>query len=483
MNVSRVGGVLAALLALVPGSAFAAGEAFAPADFFRGRAIETQTSDALQTLLLDLGVYRGAVSPDLADLRVFNGAGEVVPHALRALADSREEESVQVEVPLFRVPEGSALARAGSSAMGMRTTVRERDIAIEIAADGAIVRVDSGAAAGEQAPSRPSAYLIDLSQLAKNRTAVVGLDLALAPEPAEFALVLRVEASEDLVHFDPLSIRGALARLDQAGHRIERNQIDLPRVTSRYLLLSAAQPIPVAVVSVRARLAPVIEPPPRNRERIAGASVEGERAEFLFDLGGPIPVDRVQVELPLPNTVIEAELYSAAQAEGPWLHHFSGLLYQLERGEGTLRNAEITVPPIRRRYFKLAVAEKGGGLGGGTPWLEAAWVPEQLLFVARGAGPFALGYGRAQVDPARFDAAELIRSALPPGAEVPRETARLGSAETTGDSSVLEPRREPTPRRTIALWAVLVVSVAIVLALSVRLIRRMDSSHNDVGFQ
>ena len=135
------------------------------------------------------------------------------------------------------------------------------------------------------------------------------------------------------------------------------------------------------------------------------------------------------------------------------------------------------MPAIRRRYFKLAVAEKGGGLGGGAPALEVAWMPEQLLFVARGAGPFALGYGRAQALHARFAAAELIRSALPPDAdprvEMPRETAKLGPVKAVGDPSVLEPRREPPSPRTLALWGVLVGSVAIVLALSVRLLRRM----------
>ena len=117
--------------------------------------------------------------------------------------------------------------------------------------------------------------------------------------------------------------------------------------------------------------------------------------------------------------MVEADLYSAADADGPWLHHFSGLLYQLERAEGALRNAELTVPPIRRRYFKLAVAEKGGGLGGGTPALEVSWMPEQLLFVARGAGPFALGYGRAQVR---------ARALRRRGADPQRVAARRGSA-------------------------------------------------------
>jgi hypothetical protein len=373
--------------------------------------------------------------------------------------------------------------------------VRARDVAIEIAADGAIVRVAD--AKKDEADTRlPSAYLLDLSQLEKLGRAVVGLELALAPEPPEFAVALGIEASDDLVHFAPLSARAAIARLDQAGHRIERNAVEMAATRSRYLLLSAAEPLPVELTAARARLASVAIAPPRTRERVAGVRAQASRsepkaseghqaaarAEFVFDLGGPIPVDRVQVDLPVPNTVIEADLYSAADAAGPWLHHFSGVLYQLERPEGALRNAEIAVPAIRRRYFKLAVAEKGGGLGGGVPALDVAWMPEQLLFVARGAGPFAVAYGRAQVPQARFDAAELIRSALPPDAdprrEISRETAVLGPVKTVADPSVLEPRKEPIPPRTIALWAVLVGSVAIVLALSVRLLRRMGPARD-----
>jgi len=478
---SSLRGAVAALFALTSGAAFAAGDALAPSDFAWGRAVETQRSDALQTLLLDLPIYRGSVGPELSDLRVFNGAGEVVPHAIRPLADPSEQEGALVPVPLFRVPEGSALARAAASARALGSgrgsiVVHAEDggdVAIEIASDGAIRRVGPDPAAGSEA-RLPSAYLVDLSQLERP---VVGLELALAAEPAEFVAPLRVDASDDLQLLDPVNLRAVLVRLDQAGQRIERSEVPLAGGKRRYLLLSGAEPLPVEVTAVRARLAPVVEPPPRERERIEGTRAPDEHVAFVFDLGGAIPVDRVQVELPAANTVVEAQLYSAAEASGPWLHHFSGVLYQLDRPDGALRNAEVVVPPIRRRYFKLAVDEKGGGLGGGVPALEVAWMPEQLLFVARGSRPFALGYGRAQVDGARFDAAELIRSALPrdadPRREIPRETARLGPVRAVGDPSVLEPRAEPVAPRTLALWAVLVGSVAIVLALSVRLLRRM----------
>ena len=466
---------LAALCLGISGAAFAADEALTPDDFAWGRTVETANGDALQTLLLDLPIYRGSIGPELVDLRVFNGAGEVVPHAIRALADPSEQEGALVGVPLFRVPEDSALAR---KPLG---SVRERDVDIEVAADGAIVRVAADRTKDrdqtDTAARPPSAYLIDVSQLVEQERAIEGLLLTLAPDPAEFAMVLRVEASDDLVHFEPIAARAALARLDQAGHRIEQSEVAFPAIARRYLLVSGAQPLPVEVIAVRARLAPVIDPPPRQHTRIEGIRSPGEHAEYVFDLGGAVPVDRVQVELPAANTVVEAQLYSASDPSGPWFHHHSGVVYQLDHRDGALRNAEISVPPIRQRYFKLDVDEKGGGLGSGIPALEVAWMPEQLLFVARGAGPFALGYGRAQVAGSRFDASELIQSALPPGADprrdLPRETAQLGVQRAVGDPSVLEPRSEPPSARTLALWGVLVGSVAIVLALSVRLLRRM----------
>jgi Protein of unknown function (DUF3999) len=471
---------LAALCTWTSAAAFAAADALAPSDFAYGRTVEIQRGDALQTLLLDLPIYRGSVGPEFADLRVFNGAGEVVPHAIRALSDPSEQESELVAVPLFRVPEDSALARAAASPLvtGVDQIVvhadRAGDVAIEIASDGAIRRV--GPETGGESEARPpSAYLVDVSRLERP---VIGLELSLAAEPTEFVAPVRVDASDDLQMLERANLRAVLVRLDQAGQRIERTEVGLPAVKRRYLLLSGVDPLPVEVTAVRARLAPVVAPPPRHHERIQGSRAHqvGERAEFVFDLGGAIPVDRVQVDLPAANTVIEAELYSAAQASGPWLQVSSGVLYQIDHPEGELRNAEIPVPPIRRRYFKLAVDEKGGGLGGGPPALEVAWMPEQLLFVARGAGPFALGYGRAQVDGSRFDAADLIRSALPRDAdprELPRFTAELGPQRAVGDPSVLEPREEPIAPKTLALWGVLVGSVLIVLALSVRLLRQM----------
>jgi hypothetical protein len=53
----------------------------APADFAFGVPLETSGPQALFQVELPPAVYEGVVRADLADLRVFNAAGEPVPHA------------------------------------------------------------------------------------------------------------------------------------------------------------------------------------------------------------------------------------------------------------------------------------------------------------------------------------------------------------------------------------------------------------------
>jgi len=449
-------------------------------DFAHGREVELQLPGPLQTLLLDLPIYRGTVEPRLADLRVFNAAGQAVPHAVRSLARPQSRPDDFAELPLFRLP---AIDEGAPYSSDMKVAAhgdqRSYRIDAEVSENGAVIRIrsqpppeDAGGAKPVPAPESalPDGYLIDASQLQR---AVVGLDLELGADQVEFVAPLRIEGSDDLVRFRSLGGSAALARLDQRGHRIEISRVDFPASRHRYLKLTSPRAkLPVEIRAVRARLAPETQPPARDDARIPGQPVPDQANTFLFDLGGEVPVDRVQLELPQANTLVEAQLFSGPTDVGPWSRRYSGLLYALEHTE-TLRNPEIRLPVTHHRYFKLVVAPKGGGLGAGSPVLEISWYPEQLLFITRGEPPFRLAYGRAQVPSTRFDAGDLIATTQTPGRELPRETAVLGPEYPLADPSVLEIPEEPVSMRTVALWSVLVLSVCAVLAMSVRLLRQM----------
>lgn len=436
----------------------------APEDFAFGRAIELEAEGPLQTVLLDASVYRGSVEPRLADLRVMNAAGEPVPHAVRQLRGPTRRESDVVPLPFFELdaPAAPDPAAGGASSFRLRAEVSE---------SGALVEIDSrppASATPSPATPPPRAYLIDASQV---DAAIERLELELGDGADGFVVPVRVEASDDLVRFTSIG-EGVLARLEQGGHRIEKRDLDLAGSRHRYLRIRwPAARLPVRVTGVRAHRRPAVEPPPRARTRVAGEPIPGEPGAFRFDLGGAIPTDGAQVFLPEANTLLQARIHSSPTRDGPWQLRHDGLLYRFEYGE-TLRNPEIAWPVSRDRYVKLETTPEPDP-GSAAPELEVRWYPEQLLFIARGASPYQLVYGRHGAAPTPFEASEILQ-ARPASAEpLPRATARLGPQGPRGDASLLEPAPPPRPYRTYALWAVLLLAVAVVLALSISLLRQM----------
>ena len=454
-------------LALAPAAPAEDEAPLAPEDFAHGRLLVTTGDAPLQTLLVDLPIYRGSIGLRLADVRVMNGAGEPVPHAVRLLSGSSREKRQDRNLPIFSLRDAEPEAGIAVAADGARTY----RIKAEVGAGGALVEVESAppGAAGDAAPA--PAYLIDASQLG---AAITRLEFDLASGEAGFVVPVRVEGSNDLSRFHPVLERSVLVRLEQDGHQIDKSHVALPSSRHRYLRVSWPEaPLPVRVRGVRAQLAPRVAAPPRERTRVVGRPVADEAGAFLFDLGGMIPVDRAQVLLPEPNTLVQARLSSGRSANGPWRLQHKGLLYDLQYGEN-LRNPELALAAGRHRYLKLEVAPGGGGLKG-TPQLEVRWHPEQLLFVARGEPPFQLVYGRSGAPATPFSTRELLKAWPRAASELPRASARMGDEFALGDASVLEPPVPPPPYRTWALWSVLLLAVGAVLAMSASLLRQMRS--------
>ena len=88
--------IIACLLAGT-GAAYAAER---PSDFAYGVPLEADGKEALYEVVLPASAYRGVVRADLADVRVFNGAGEVVPHAWRPRRTAGTEAAKPVALTL-----------------------------------------------------------------------------------------------------------------------------------------------------------------------------------------------------------------------------------------------------------------------------------------------------------------------------------------------------------------------------------------------
>ena len=455
--------LLCALLwTAIVSSARAEPESLAASDFAYGRELTLpESNEPIVQVELPLDVYRAMRGQGLSELMVFNARGAQVPHAIRSLPSA--PDGAPESVLLWHFPLTLAAAQS------QRTT----DLALEVErnAAGQVIRLAAkseqpkGGAAAAQQPI--AAYILDARELPR---ALVGLRVTLTEGADDRVLELRLDASEDLVSFTPVTVDGALIQLGHGGQRIDRDELSVAPTSAKfYRLRPAREPsFPSAVSAISATLA-AAEVARRFEKVVVEPSATPKPGAFRYDLGGPVPVDRVEVELPEQNTIVNAELWSSEREQGPYERAARAKLYRIQRKEAELKGPTLELARRNDRYYELRVAATGGGVGSGKPVLVSYHTPDQLLVMRRGEGPFTLAYGRYESPSARFEADDILSLLPREGAAVP--SATLGERKPLGGQQRLIPPPPPPPYKTYAIWAVLILGVALLGMLAIQLAR------------
>jgi hypothetical protein len=442
-------------LLLCHGAAQAGPPPLAPNDFAFGYEILLQDSAAIYRLPLPPEVYRRAVHSDLSDLRVFNAAGEPVPHLLRRRPQHTSAQETSAELSFFPLPEP-----AGDPG---------RPLSVEVTRDarGAVVRGEEDATVVSE--DRPGAYLVDTSQL--DRPPDV-LELAWTTPHANFIAEIGVAGSDDLVNWRPLVAEASVARLYFAGRVLERKRIEVPRKAFRYLRLD--WPAQIGAVRLAAVTAWFGEPLPEVRrgwEELAGAPEEEGRPVFDYELASHVPVDRVGLWLPPGNALIAASI-SSRDADGDWRLRHRGSFYRVEVDGAAMAKEDAAIAKTRAPYWRIELEGNSGTLT--VPLLRLGWVLDDLYFLARGEGPFTLAYGAVDAPPQATGVDEVVARIDEKNRETLVGNAEPGEALELGGEAKLTPAPLPLPWQQIVLWSALVLGVVGVGAMAWRLGRRMQ---------
>ena len=367
-----------------------------PQDFAYGSLLEADGSEALYELALPAAVYQGVARPDLGDVRVFNGAGEVVPHAWRPRKTASAETPAPVTLTLFPLK-----AQPGTPVDGLSISVRRS------AGGTTSVNVTASDARG-RGGKRIVAYLVDLNALDR---ALRAIEFDWQATPDGFAGRLRVDASDDLAAWRTLVADAPLVSVEVAGQRLQQKRIELPPQKTKYLRLSwasqSAGQSPPELASARGEPADKTVDAPREWAQVKAA--KGEKpGEYAFDLRGHYPVDRVRFDLPESNTIVQVELLARDKADLPWRVIARGVAYRLRQDGSEIASPELAVGATTDRYWLLRVDQRGGGLGREPLGMQVGWVPHRLVFTARGAAPFQLAYGNRAAKPAAYSIETII---------------------------------------------------------------------------
>jgi len=398
---------------------------------------------------LPLDVQVASRQPDLGDLRVFDAAGQPQAYAWLHTGGEREDSEAQADVKWFPLYDTADSAQ------------RSPQVRIRLADNGTVVEVlpTQELEAGEEVLR---GWLLDTSGL---KAPLTRLNIDWASEREGFQQ-FSIEASDDLQHWRAWG-NGQVARLSFADERIEQHDVDLPGQSARYLRLLWQSPQSAPVLTsaqLTTSRSQRLQVPLLWSEPLAGHTEKPN--QYVWELPTGLAVERLRLALDQPNSLAPVDVFGRADAASAWQPLQTGLLYRLIQNGDEASQDELALFGQPVRQIMLQVDDRGGGLGAAAPKLQVAIRPVQLVFLARGKGPFTLAVGSTGLRGAQLPLAVLMpQPGGPPGRASVAEVRPLVAAAPAPVISSSQAWKR------MILWAVLLLGVATLAGMAWNLAR------------
>jgi hypothetical protein len=289
--------------------------------------------------------------------------------------------------------------------------------------------------------------------------------LVWAHAPLEFSGRLRIESSDDLDSWRVVAVAAPVASLQADAQEFLQDRIELPPTRANFWRLSWVGDAPgVPLTKVQAEFAQAHADPGWSTETVGARQDARRSSDYVFDLGGHAPVERVDLRLAEANSVVVADLYSRIDPRDAWNFRTRARFYRIHTPHGDDQNERIAVPLNRDRYWLARIPNPASA---GDLALIAAWRPAELVFLAQGEPPFLIAFGSGSSTAARTDLTPFISNIAVP-------SATLANGENLGGAARLAAVKPPFPWRRWILWLVLLGALAALGYMAARLLAETD---------
>ncbi|GMU43674.1 MAG: DUF3999 family protein [Xanthomonadales bacterium PRO6] len=425
-------------------------------------------------------VYLASRAEGLADLRVYNSAGQWLPyalhHPLRTAQSALREQSATL-FPIYR--DESAPATGGALELQLRT-----------GPDGALLGVDARPSAQQQARQRLVALILDLRPAARHER-LESLAFTPAEAGANYRARVAIERSDDLRLWDGIA-QGTvdwIASAD-ASAQLVNDRIEVPPGHGRYLKLRWVDGNPQVFAAVRARWESTTTMADPQLEVVLDAHAGKVDGDFAYATSPAIAARAIGLDLPEPNTVLPVTIGFYRELRQPqprWQlqPQLTSTFYRLNHDGGERLSSRLHVPPMAASEWVV----RPHATGHAAPRLVLRWQPHTLVFTARGQG-FVLAVGAAPESVREWRASATQVSAVAPGFSE-REIAALETAVAGAPLPPPPPATQPAAaappedadaaarQRRYALWSVLGLGILVLGWMTWRLYEQMVEGRRD----
>lgn len=468
----------AALSISLLGAASLAAQTTSPGDYSHQASIDLPTPGApFYRVELALDVLRATQRADRADLRVFDLQGKPVPYAWAGTAQNKQGQTTRETLGLFvlRVKADQPQAELN-------------ELQVQRNATGAVVSLRYRQQAGKQTRAElPESYLLQRAKPeSKDRGALTRLHLswqALPGAQASGIASLDIESSDDLKNWTTVLRDAPLVDLRQGEATISRRLVELPSANNAPFFRLRLNGAKWLVTEVQGEW--VAQNPGPALKTLSLPATKSNANEVEFDLGGALPVQRLALRLAQINSVVPIQWLSRDSPEQSWRPVSTTVAYRLANGGREQQSPPVEIGLHTSRYW-LARVNAGAANWGATPTLEAWYAAPQLVLLASGAqARYLLAFGQVAKpgQPGPTSQALPLATLLPGfsgGDQWKLPQAQLGAAQLlnpaaapagAGGSATAASWLDKVERKTLMLWATLVLAVLVLGTLAYRMVK------------
>jgi hypothetical protein len=455
-----------------------------PSDFAMQLPLRLSGDNGVVQLQLPLIVYQHAQSATLADVRVFNSAGQPVPFAFFQPTHSSTTQWRESEVKLFPL-----LSDATDDSSG------QLELDVRASQDGALLSVHAKGLGKQSTGKRLIALILDLGKSPAGES-LDSLQLFLPDSVTEsYRADLAIEQSDDLKLWD----RVAQSRIDwlksagqdsRSSSDLVNDRIPLSARAGRYVRIQWLEGKPLQFKRVVARWRSSASPADETMEVVLKPAPGKLSGDWAYASSPAIAADEIGLNLPNPNTVMPVSIGFYRQQLKPtrkWVFDAmtANTFYRLNQNGIERVSSRLHIAPQGSNEWvvhpQTATTE--------APELVLRWHPHTIVFTAQGGknesenASFILAFGASAEKQNLWLTSKSPLSLVAPGfsdSDLNQlEHAMLGEAIATPASTqatiAVETAEVKINKRTLWLWGVLIFGTLLLAGMSWRLYKQMNS--------
>ena len=458
------------LLAGTLSAGAAAADAPTPTDFAWRATLSVPAGASAARVTLPAEAMLRLQSADARDVRVFNADGEVVAFSVVRPVGSTNGQAAQTRpypaLPLFTSASGQ---RPGKGSVQVHVDPSKQQGSVWVNFGDPRNAVNTPEVATQRLPSA-------LFDTREDKQTITALTLQ-ADLPANTLVHFSLASSTDLAHWTPVMVTGPLFRFEGQGSPNNQTlvlQRALP-LEGRYLRLSWDGQAGVQVQNMVGSIATTWTPPPRVRAPLAQGIPDGNTS-LSWSLDFAAPLAALHLRAARDNTLVPVRILGRNDAAQTWRPLAQTAVYRLGPAGYEDSNAAVALGGASVRWLRVE-ATNGTPLPSADLQATLEFEPIEVVFLASGKPPFELAVGHARSTATAIDSAVLAAALTGKLENLPSASiaaVRLQPVSAT-DSAFARWLPAGTERRSVMLWAVLLLGVLVLGGVAYTLLRQLSA--------